>query len=166
MPNLDWGHVWRLARIQGITNEARTFWFRLLNNLLNRILPSVTSNLCMLCNQQAEDDIRLHTFTKCTQSNEAMSWLVSVISLMDPNITPEKIISLQIEPTNETNELACVWLISESLQYIWAKRKMKAAIDIQDFVSKMQAKCYYLSKSKFSQHATNFLALIETVQNP
>ena len=35
-PHLEWGRIWELAKIKGISNKSRTFLWRLLNNLLRQ----------------------------------------------------------------------------------------------------------------------------------
>ena len=167
-PDIEWENVWKLARMQGLTNEARSFLFRLLNNLhttgsrLHRITRNHPSPLCSLCDANMEDDLQ-HAFTGCSQSEPSITWLTSVVSLMDPTISPMRMLQLQIEPSNKDNIRACVWLVSEGLSYIWAKRKSKEQINMEAFTASMDSKCILLKQSKYEADGTNLITLINTL---
>ena len=70
---------------------------------------------------------------------------------------------LQIDPANKSNLRACVWIVSEGLSYIWAKRKAKVQIDMETFTAVMGAKCQLLEKSKFGPDGVNLSALINII---
>merc|ERR1712105_571168 len=52
-----------------------------------------------------------------------MLWLLSIIVKMDPEATVEKLVLLDISPTSMDGETKCIWLIAETMSYIWEKRK-------------------------------------------
>ena len=162
-----WADIWFLAKIKGISNQARTFMWRLLHNLLpseQRLfrLKKTQSPRYILCLENLEDDIWQHSFSLCSFSNPAMEWMMKVIQSMDPTITKEKSIFLQIEPINKDNTLPCVWIISETLQYIWARRRSREPIDVVCMKASLEAKCHMLQQTKtYRHHATNMKLLFE-----
>ena len=147
-----------------------SFLFRLLHKLhptrsrLHRLSPRTNpSPFCQLCdNHQVEDDL-FHSLSLCHQSSQAMGWLTATLKMFDPTITPEKILQLQIFPTNNECLLECVFLVAESLSYVWAQRQSKEQIDLAQMISTIKAKCYMLSKSwRVGSHGTNLIAVIDT----
>ena len=146
-------------------NDSRTFFWRMYHSLLptqknlNKTCCRVLSPNCVLCDSNLPDDIGNHCFTACSQSLPAMNWLLSIIESMDPTVNLTKLVTLQIEPTNPTHLLECVWIVGVTLEYIWAKRKAKQQINLNDMVSKIRAKCHMFTKSSlYSENAKNLEA--------
>ena len=170
-PDLEWPRVWDLSRMQGLKNETKTFLFRLLNNLhvtgarLHGITLNHPNPECVLCDQNASDDLWRHSFKECYQSQPAMSWIISVVSQMDPNITPSRMITLQFEPTNSDCIRACVWFVSEGMSYIWVKRKAKEPVVMDNLITTMRSNCEILLRSKYGYDGSNLLVLIDSIQN-
>ena len=64
-----------------------------------------------------------HIFSsECSQSAQVMNWLVSVLQKFEPSVTYEKIVSLQLDPTNPDCQLECVFLIAETLALVTENR--------------------------------------------
>lgn len=61
-----------------------------------------------------------------------MGWLLEKLSLLDPEISPEKILRLQFQVTNSEDELVATWLTAEALQYSWASRQSRRPIQIHN----------------------------------
>ena len=57
---------------------------------------------------------------------------MEVLHPFDPQITREKAVFLQINGSWEEQIIPYVWIIAESLQYIWAKRQAKSQIRMID----------------------------------
>ena len=149
-PNVDWESIWQNARLKGITNESRTFLWRLLHNLhatqarLNRVTRNTPSPNCTLCDSNETDDVRTHTFSACQQSSQAMNWLSEKIRVMDPTATAENMLLLTINPTSSDNMLSCVWLVAETLSYVWARRRSRKGILIDELKAYIAARCTML----------------------
>ena len=82
----------------------------------------------------------------------------NLVKMFDPTFTKEKAVFLQINPTNKDNILPCVWIIAESLEFIWAKRRAKEAIDVVNMSAILRAKCRSASQSEdFKCYFNNIL---------
>ena len=154
--------------MRGLTNDSRTFLWRLLNNLLpteQRLhkLHKSPSAICKLCQDNQDDNIWSHSFASCSFSLQAMEWMINILKMFDPSITKERAVLLQINPQNTDNVLPCVWIIAETLQFIWAKRRSKAHIKLDEMTALISARCLTLKTSElFKNHATNVLTLMTT----
>ena len=169
-PALAWSDIWYLAKIKGIINESRTFMWRLLHNLLpteQRLhnLKKSPSPICQLYIANTEDDAWNHSFSSCSFSSSAMDFMVNAILIMVPAFTKEKSVFLQNDPVKKENTLlACVWIISESLQYIWVKRRSKEQLIVNDMRAILLAKLKVMSQTKtFQKHATKMTTILTTV---
>ena len=167
-PELNWELIWYRSRMKGILNETRSFFWRMFHDILptqkrlNTTSRRVTSPNCILCDANAQDCIREHSFTTCRQSSAAMNWLLSVIMVMDPSATIESMVNLQIEPYNPDHLLECVWLIGLTMEYVWGQRKSKIlTIDLNKMITSIRAKCVMFSRSSiFYRNATNLLSTL------
>ena len=108
------------------------------------------------------ENVWSHSFVNCSFSSEGMEWMMKLVSKFDQTATKEKCIFLQINPVNNDNILPCVWIIAETLEHIWAKRRAKQLPNLVEMKAKIAAKCRSLSQSHiFKQHATNILQIME-----
>jgi len=90
-----------------------------------------------------------------------MEWLKTVLLKFDPNITYDKISSLQLDPTNEDCQLECVFLIAETLAIILDKRQANKRMDMDTVKAKISARAETLQKSSSSRaNGTNLLAML------
>ena len=143
--------------------------WRLLHNLLTteqrlHHLKKNQSPNCQLCLKNEVDNVWSHSFSSCSYSNPAMEWIVEVLKIMDPTITKEKSVFLEVNPVTNDNILACVWIISETLQYIWAKRKAKDQLNVNDMRAFLLAKLQEICQAKtFQNHATNLTTILSTM---
>ena len=140
---------------------SRTFIWRLLHNLLpseQRLfhLKKTQNPNCILCQENVIDDVWSHSFSSCAFSQPAMNWMLKVLCILDPTMTSQKAVFLQINPINSENILPCVWIIIETLQYIWARRRARDQVDVSRMRATLTAKCDSLSHTKlYRNHATN-----------
>ena len=112
---------------------------------------SVMSPHCTLCNTNSIDNIMEHTFT-CAFNNNAMNWLVSKIKAVDPTIYPQKLLLLDFEASNDIICMACTWIISETLSFVWARRKQKKQTNLTDLVGTLQINAKVLGTSNSFQN--------------
>ena len=54
-----------------------------------------------------------------------MVWLVDKIKQIDPVANPQKILLLDFEASTDIKEMTCLWIIAETLSFVWARRKQK-----------------------------------------
>ena len=70
---------------------------------------------------------------------------------------------LSAGPINSDCMTECIFLIAESLSYIWERRRENKQIEMEQMKAKIRSKCFILSKSRnYGMHGTNLIALIET----
>lgn len=91
-----------------------------------------------------------------------MEWLKSVLIKFDPNVSYEKIISLQLDPTNIDCQLECVFLIAETCTAILEKRQGNKRLDIVAVKAKIRARVETLQKSSsYRSNGTNLLTMMD-----
>ena len=125
--NINWTRIWSLARSKGLSNESRSFLFRMLHNLhstkarIHRLIPRL--NLQTFCEVQEMEQSLIHIFSSdWSQSAQVMNWLLSVLQMFEPSVTYEKIVSFQLDPTNADCEVECIFMIAEKPAVIMEKR--------------------------------------------
>jgi hypothetical protein len=81
-PNIDWSKVWKNINNKILSSQARSTWFRLVNNKLplkvtlfnqNRI----ASPVCTECNQYAETVV--HKYTNCNSTSILWRYVINQI---------------------------------------------------------------------------------------
>lgn len=86
----------------------------------------------------------------------------SLLAKFDPNATYNKIISLQLEPTNPDCQLECVFLTAEILSIVWTSRQANKRLDLATAIAKICAHAETLQKSAgCGSNGTNILAMID-----
>lgn len=163
-PDLEWGVIWARARMRGLSNESRTFLWRMLHNLhptkerLNRTMTRTNPTpICDRCDLNQVDNVQNHTFTGCTETVEAMTWLITQLRMLDVGVTAEKVVWLQFDVQNEHEELACVWLTAETLAYVWAKRRSRDPIQLASMRAILRARVEMMTKSNLYSNAAALL---------
>ena len=80
---------------------------------------------------------------------------------LDQDAPKEKIMFLQLNPINSDNLLPCVWIVAETLQYIWARRRSKQKINVPEMKDYISGKFELLACTKmFGSHALNIHHLL------
>ena len=153
----------------GLSNESRSFFFKFLHNILptqdrlNRITRNVNSDVCVCCDDGTPDNAWSHSFTKCAHTAPVMDWLKSTLVTVDPAITVENIIWLQINAISESYEIAALWLIAETMSFAWAQRKTRTDISIPALITNLNTKATFLLNS---QHHHNSGSIILELIGP
>ena len=153
----NWTRTWQRANAKILRSSGRSFMFRILHDLHrtgereSKTNRSVMSPHCTLCNTNSIDNIMEHTFT-CAFNNNAMNWLVSKIKAVDPTIYPQKLLLLDFEASNDIICMACTWIISETLSFVWARRKQKKQTNLTDLVGTLQINAKVLGTSNSFQN--------------
>lgn len=105
--------------------------------------------------------------SQCSQSSQAMEWLLCVLKNFDPTITKEKILYLQLEPSNADCMLECIFLLAETLNFIFTKRQAGKQIDLANMISNIKGKLDIMKLSKkHGSHGTNLLTMMESTDVP
>ena len=158
-PSLEWPIIWKRARMPGLSNDSRSFLFKLLHNILPtqerlfRITRTTFSDVCVCCDSGLTDNVWNHSFTACSHTLPAMNWLMSSLSSFDPSTNLDKIIWLQVDTTNETNELAAIWLIAETMSYAWSRRRTRSNISIPSLITDLLTKANHLQNTSHYHNA-------------
>ena len=152
-PQMDWGSIWMYAKTKGISNKSRSFLWRFLNNLLpseQRLhhLRKSPSPTCKLCTKNEVDSVWKHSFIACTFSAPAIDWMMGALRKFDPIMSKERAVFLQIMGNFDDHVIPCVWIVAETLQYIWAKRRAKTPIRLSEMTSVISARCTILEMTQ------------------
>ena len=81
-----------------------TFLFRMLHqilpcrDLLARIFPRVETNTCRIWDS-GESDTLFHSLATCPISRDSFNWMMNGLGKYSENLTPQKILLLDIEPS-------------------------------------------------------------------
>ena len=90
-----------------------------------------------------------------------MYWLKSELSKFDANAIYDRIMSLQLEPTNTDCQLECVFLVAKTLSSIWEKRKGNKRAELEYVKAIVSAKEETLKTSSFfGSNGTNLLTML------
>ena len=162
-PSCNWDVSWRLSRLYGLNGELASFNFKLLhcllvtNQRLNRFNRN-TSPTCNLCDFPGEEDL-MHCLINCDFNDQVGNRLTEIIRTIQPNLSPEAILRLDFDITEE-KELAATFFTSSCLCEIWKKRQKKERILLYDIRSTLEAQCLILRKTRFQNEADEIIELV------
>ena len=126
-PTTQWGEVYRLSRLHGLSPSSKSFLFKLIHQLLpsrervSRLMPA-NSPLCWCDSGDVES--YLHLFFTCDKNREAAEAMMRCAKVYDEDLTPDKILSLQVK-ADEIYMMATIAMITTGLETIWANRQLK-----------------------------------------
>ena len=168
-PNVDWEKTWPVACMQGLESDDCTFLWRITHNLLptqdrlNRILASVQSPICTLCDSNVVCDLT-HALFFCRFNNDIGNWLIRCLSLRLQHVQPQQLITLDLHLDSHDIEksLPAVWLTAKTLGEVWQCRLNKKQISIFTTRAILEANIMLLRKTRFKKCAENILNLIIT----
>lgn len=153
-PEVDWPKIWEQASIKRISSISRGVIWKILHAILptqerlNRITRTVMSPAYIQCPTGETDNILVHCFINCDQSREAMDWLITLIRTMAPGLTKNDMIRLKVNPSDLTQIEPCIWLVCESLEYVWSRRKSRERVSIPELKAILKNRAAKLSSSK------------------
>ena len=165
-PDIEWERTWSFACIPGLTSSDYTFLFKMIHNILptqqrlHRILPSVASPLCLLCDSQNICSLSHALFT-CSYNYEVSNWLIKILSRFIPEVTPQQVILLNIN-TDSKLHLPLIWLISQTLSIIWNCRVEKKNCTLYITRAGLEANIMLLRKTRFVKAADSIHAIISS----
>ena len=76
-----------------------------------------------------------------------MIWLVDKLKPVDPTIYPLKLLLLDFDVSSDIISMACIWITSETLSFVWARRKQKKQPNLIELVATLQMNARLLGKS-------------------
>ena len=163
-PDVDWKRTWSLARIKGLESFDYSFVWKMIHNLLptqqrlHKILPSIHSPECTLCNSKNICDL-VHVMFECSYNHGVGLWLLKLLDCHVPPHTPQQVILLDINP-DDNLRLPIVWLIANTLGNIWTCRTDKKNISLFDTRAKLEANIMLLRKTRFEEAAETLHLII------
>ena len=89
-----------------------------------------------------------------------MDWMTDLLSNMDPSISREKSVFLQINPQDSSHVLPCLWILAETLQFVWAKRRAKTPIRLDELCAEVAANCKMLELSQLYNKSAEKIKLL------
>ena len=117
---------------------------------LNRVTRNVNSPVCVLC-QSGEDDDLAHALLNCSHNSQVATWLVEALEFEHPMTSENNILLLDVDLTHCLfGGLAFMYLLAETLSFIFDSRKEKKQCKIFDIRTRIEAKVNILRKSRFS----------------
>ena len=156
-PNLDWERTWGLSCMSGLESERYTFLWRLVHNILPtqdrlcRILVTVTSPSCLLCDSQQHCNLQ-HALFSCSFNNNVGQWLLKLLNGFVPQVTAQQVILLDLN-LDQKHQLPLVWLIANTLSIIWKSRIEKKATNLFTTRATLEANIMLLRKTRYSSAA-------------
>ena len=165
-PDIDWDRTWSLACVPGLTSDNYTFLFKMVHNILptqqrlHRILPSVTSPQCNLCETQSICSLSHALFT-CSYNAEVGIWLIRALSRVIPGVTAQQVILLDLN-TDSKLHLPVVWTISQTLNLVWNCRIEKKSPSLFRTRASLEANIMLLRKTRFSRAAETIQEIISS----
>lgn len=168
-PNVDWENTWPLARMPGLESGDCSFLWRMAHNILptqdrlNRILNSVDSPLCTLCDSEAVCDLP-HALFYCSFNNDIGNWLIRCLTPHLHHVQPQQLIilDLHLDAYAMEESLPAVWLTAKTLAEVWQCRVNKKPSSIFTTRATLEANIMLLRKTRFGKCADMIQNLINT----
>ena len=113
---------------------------------LARILPN-TSDHCRHCQTPTTSNLE-HCFFNCESTSQIGSSLLNAIRPYDPAVTPEKLLRLEFEAT-EDMEMPIVWFTAQVLLYSWGVRLSGRVVDLVVTRTLLEAKINLLRETRY-----------------
>ena len=163
-PDADWDRIWSLACVPGLTSENYSFLFKMVHNILptqqrlHRILPSVTSPQCNLCDSQSICSLP-HALITCSYNAGVGSWLIRALSRVIPGVSEQQVILLDLNIDSKLH-LPITWTISQTLNLIWNCRIEKKSPSLFRTRASLESDIMLLRKTRFSQAAETIQEII------
>ena len=142
--------------LKGLSSEMASFNFKLLHCILpvkdrlHHITPA-TSPACTLCTESAKEDLE-HALLSCSYNGGTGRALLATLKKYTTDITPEKLLKLQLSNLSESNELPLIFFTSAFLLEIWTRRSNKLKITLYDIRATLEARCLLLRETRFKNN--------------
>ena len=152
-PETAWLSVWRSIRLPILDSDTISFAFKLTHRLLpcEARLSSILPNSSPACKFQCPGDPLSsleHVFFGCLLSVQTGSWLLNLVSVFLPNEPMSNIVSLNIDVND-----GIMWIILNSLSFIWNKRQKNKAASLNECLAMLNDKANIMIESKYASIA-------------
>ena len=152
-PATDWQQTWRLARLKGLGPDLTTFLLKMVWGILphrarvSKFLPN-TSPDCQLCTYMGASvpETLEHALFSCEGNRETPGLLIVLLQGYDPEITPTKLLTLDIA-LDSPMELPLLWIIASLLSSIWDQRQ-EGRVCPAKTRAQLEARCRLLREGK------------------
>ena len=149
--------------MSGLSSESMTFLFRMLHQILPcrdrlaRIFPRVEANTCKICDS-GDSDTLLHSLAACPSSRDSFNWMMNGLGKYSDNLTPQKILLLDIEPSLTAvplphHQLSLIWFTAEVLRRIFGYRRDEKKCRLYEIRAELEAEVNLLRRSKYADVA-------------
>ena len=93
-----------------------------------------------------------HALFSCAANRGLSASLVTCLAIYIPNITPQKVLTLDFE-VEPSLDLPLTWIIASFLSSLWFFRTERKRVELYTIRSDLEASCRILSESKFHNKA-------------
>ena len=164
-PQVEWTRTWTLAATPGLSSNQLTFLWRMVHDLLptqarlHRLgMPNINSSICSLCNKNMVGNLT-HSLLLCPFNDGAGLFLIDKLSSQIPNLTPEQVILLDFEVSQE-HQLPALYMIASILSEIWDCRKVKKPCHLHSIRAALEAGINILRKSRYQKSASTSIGVV------
>ena len=164
-PEVSWDRSWELAVTPGLPSHLLAFLWKMSHNLLpcpTRLfrlhMPGTSSDTCTLCEQGSVGDLS-HCLLLCPYNDGAGQLLIRKISHHVPNLQPQDIVHLNINPGDKQPPL--MYLVGSILSQIWRCRVEKKPCLLYSIRATLEAEINILRRSRHKAAAEQILAILE-----
>ena len=155
-PLHDWSRSWAMSKLKGLSSDSSSFLWKLLHQLLpirerlERILPTVTSSVCQICDS-GEVDSLIHAMSQCPASIQVSNWLMDGLRTYTRDLTVDKMLVLDFTLTEPLpcEELPLVWFTAEVLKRIWKYRWDGKICRLVEIKAEVEAEANLILGSKY-----------------
>ena len=163
----DWQKTWSLSRTKGLGSESLSFLWTLLHGLLPtrdrlfRILPTVTSAECQLCETGQQDSVK-HALALCPATKPVFDWMFEGLRRFSVSLTVDKLLLLDIELDNVLphDHLPLVWFTAEVWRRLWKRRRDGKQCRLYDIRSEVEAEINLARRTKYGDMAVVLEAML------
>ena len=152
LPENDWTKSYYFARLRGISNQIKSFNFKMLHKILpfkerlHQMLPN-TSPMCSLCDNLFPET-PIHGLFQCRKNSQAAQVLISLTKPYDSSITPTKALMFDITTRDNIYELPVTLVLSTGLHFIWENRINKKGTTVFGIRSEIECLISLLRRSR------------------
>ena len=128
---------------------------------VNRLSPS-TAPLCKLCQDQSVETLQ-HALFECSNNIEASQSLVTSLQALDNQLTPAKILRLEIFLEDHL-QLPTIWYLAAFLRSIWSCRVNGKRARLYTIRAEVESKVALLRETRHSNSAEVIFTMLKVEQ--
>ena len=159
-PDLDWRVIWQKVKLPCFSSSTMSFLFQLLHDLLP------TEEWLSLTLGNSDDKCRFncsinsvanseHCFFFCRKSREVGSWLQKLVERYGAT-SKSNILKLNVVENN-----AVVWIIGNTLHFIWSKRACSKKADLRTCLAQLNTEVLWLKEMHNLELGNQIVEILE-----